>query len=283
MGDGYLGMRAGDLDDKPYAKYWNPEMAPLQEPVQRAVLHGIEAAELGFPVSEAHRLLEPGDLALENGFTRLTNGQVFVAAKTRMPRVTGAMVDWWMGWHPMESQRYKLWHPRAHVANRMERPVGDDPDLSDREKYLENPNYVTEYVGNDLLDIVITFSEPSAFFDVSRFAEAGVTTAICGTVGLQRAPVRIGFLLHLIRETADGSEMRSRFWLGNIELLGRARALNRLASAPFAARRAATLSMGRDLLVHCGMEMNHLAGFLPDLYADYHGPPRSGEPRNGPG
>lgn len=270
MGHGYLGMRTGDLEGKRYAKYWNPEMAPLQEPVQRAVLHGVEAAELGFPVSEANRLLEPGDLPLENGFTRLPNGQLFVAAKTRMPGVTGAMIDWWFGWHAMESQRYKLWHPRAHVANRMERPVGDDPTLSDREKYLGNPNHVTEYVGNDLLDIVITFSEPSAFLDVSRFAEARVTTAICGTVGHPRAPVRIGFLLHLIRETAEGSEMRSRFWLGNIELRGRARALNRIAQTPFVARRAATLAMGRDLLVHCGMEMNHLASFLPDLYADYH-------------
>ena len=82
--------------------------------------------------------------------------------------------------------------------------------------------------------------------------------------------MRIGFLIHLIRETADGSEMRSRFWLANIELPGRARALNRVARAPFVVRRAATLSMGRDLLVHCGMEMNHLASFLPDLYADYH-------------
>mgnify|MGYP001225323634 CR=1 FL=1 len=25
----YLGMRPGDLDGKPYARYWNPEMRPL--------------------------------------------------------------------------------------------------------------------------------------------------------------------------------------------------------------------------------------------------------------
>jgi hypothetical protein len=28
--DKYLGMRSGDLDGKPYAKYWNPKMAPMQ-------------------------------------------------------------------------------------------------------------------------------------------------------------------------------------------------------------------------------------------------------------
>lgn len=32
---------------------------------------------------------------------------------------------------------------------------------------------------------------------------------------------------------------------------------------PFAARQ---LPDPRDLLVHCAQEMNHLAGFLPELY-----------------
>jgi hypothetical protein len=86
--------------------------------------------------------------------------------------VTGAMFEWWMGWHYMEHQRYKLWHPRAHIANGTDGMQGDSPQLSDREKYM--------------------------------------TTHLAG--------------VHL----------------------------------------------GRDMLVHCGMEMHHLAGFLPDLYGDYH-------------
>jgi hypothetical protein len=84
----YLGMKPGDLDGKPYAKYWNSQMAPMQDHVQRALMHGVEASELGFPLSEANLLLEPGYLPLENGFTRLDNGQVFVAVLTRMPGVT---------------------------------------------------------------------------------------------------------------------------------------------------------------------------------------------------
>jgi len=270
--DRYLGMRPGDLEGKPYAKYWNPEMGPLQEHVQRALMHGIEASELGFPVSEANQLLEPGYLPLENGFTRLANGQVFVATLTKMPRVTSEMIDWWFGWHYMESQRYKLWHPRAHLLNRAERMVGGDPALSDREKYLHNPNYVTEYVGGDLLDITIAFSEASDFLDVSRFEGAGVGTAICGAVGLQNTPLILGNLIHLIRETEDGCEMRSRFWLGKIELSGvpGARVLSKIASTRFVAKRAVPIQQGRDMVVHCGMEMNHLASFLPDLYADYH-------------
>jgi len=37
--------------------------------------------------------------------------------------------------------------------------IGDDPYLSDREKYFNNPNYVTEYIDNGLQDIIITFSD----------------------------------------------------------------------------------------------------------------------------
>ena len=269
----YLGMKDRDLEGKPYAKYWNPEMGPVQDHVQRALMHGIEAAELGFPVSEANQLLEGGYLPLENGFTRLKNGQVFVSTLTKMPGVNGKMIDWWFGWHYMESQRYKLWHPRAHVLNRAERMVGDDPQLSDREKYLNNPNFVSEYVGGELIDIIIAFSEASEFFDVSRFQGANVSTAICGVVGYQGSPLNFGIIIHLIRETEFGCEMRSRFWLGNIEIRGGVPAaglLNKVAGSELVARRAVPIELGRDMVVHCAMEMNHLASFLPDLYADYH-------------
>lgn len=268
----YLGMRAGDLDGKPYAKYWNPRMSPMQPQAQQAILHGPEAAELGFPIGEANRLLEPGYLPLENGYTRLNTGQLFVAVLTDMPRVDYKMIDWWFGWHWMESQRYKLWHPRAHVANGAARMVGDDPRLSDREKYLNNPNYITEYIGSELQRVVITFAEPSTYFDVSRFEQANVGTAICGTIALRRPPVRIGHLIHLIRRTEDGCEMRSRFWMGNLQVQGWSpgHPVNRVIGSKQVAQYGLALARGRALLAHCAMEMNHLVSFLPALYGDYH-------------
>lgn len=270
--DHYLGMRSGDLDGKPYAKYWKPEMRPLQPHVAQAVLHGSEAGELGFLMDAADQLLEPGYLALENGFSRLRDGTVFVAVRTDMHRVTGAMFEWWMGWHYMEHQRYKLWHPRAHVANGTAAMRGDDPDLSDREKYMTT-HLVTEYVGDRCEDITITFHDPATVFsDPTRFAESGTTVMICGRVGLQRAPVTIGHLIHQIRETEGGSEMRSRFWLGRPQLdpLGPGNPLNRILGSNALTTRLSGAHLGRDMLVHCGMEMHHLAGFLPALYGDYH-------------
>ncbi len=44
----YLGMRSGDLDNKPYAKFWQPDMAPLPPQVAQALLRGELARELAF-------------------------------------------------------------------------------------------------------------------------------------------------------------------------------------------------------------------------------------------
>ena len=150
--------------------------------------------------------------------------------------------------------------------------IGDDPKMSDREKYVGNPNYLTEYVGSESLDLIIDLIDPSHFLDVSRFQEANISRAICAIVGYQNAPLNFGILIHLIRETRDGCEMRSRFWLGNLETqrLPAKRILDKIVSTKFAAKKAVSLELGRDMVVHCAMEMNHLASFLPDLYTDYH-------------
>jgi hypothetical protein len=268
----YLGMRPGDLDGKPYARYWNPQMQPLPEQVRRAILHGPEASELGFGIEQADLLVDDGYLPLENGRTKLHSGEIFVAVLTEMPGVTGAMFEWWMGWHTMEHQRYKLWHPRAHLLNGTAEMQGDDPQLSDREKYMTT-HFVSEYVGNVKQDITITFTDPAESFSrTSDFEKNGITAVVCGRVALQRAPITIGRLIHQIREVEGGSEMRSRFWLGKPELNGTPRRswINRLLGSEFVINRLVDPDLGRDMVVHCGMEMNHLASFLPALYADYH-------------
>ena len=271
--DRYLGMRPGDLDGKPYARYWQPEMQPLPAHAAEAILQGPLAAELGLSFEHANRLLEPGYLDIETGYARLPNGQVFVSVLTPMPGVSGEMIDWWFGWHGGEKERYKLWHPQAHMRAPSARPLSDAPDLTDRQKYVGNTSHVDEYIGNDLHHIAIAFSAPDDFhLDEQRFSDAGVSTAVCARVGLINHPIEFARLIHLIRETDEGCEMRSRFWLGDLAVRGwdRDNPFNRLLGSPAVARRAGSMAMGRDLLVHCAMEMQHLAGFLGDLYSDYH-------------
>lgn len=268
----YIGLRPEDLEGKPYARFWQPEMGEMQAQSQRALAHGPEASELGFAIEQADLLLEDGYLPLETGVTRLSNDQIFVACLTKMPDVTAEMIDWWFAWHPMEDARYKLWHPRAHLSARATRLNADDAGLSNQEKYLRNPHFVTEYVGSGKMDIVITFSPAETLLDTTRFAQSRVGTAICATVGLQKAPLIVTRMIHLIRETGEGVEMRSRFWMGEPRFRHKDHGDIgvRLPFAGTIARRAVSFDMGRDMLVHCAMEMNHLAGFLPDLYKTYH-------------
>ena len=270
--DSYLGMRPGDLDGKPYAKYWQPEMAPLSKHAAQAISQGPVSAELGFAHEQAEQLLEPGYLPLETGYTRLTNGQILVAALTSMPGVTGEMIDWWFAWHGAEKERYKLWHPKAHVNLRFEKALSDVPDLSDREKYVGNICHVDEYIGSEFQAVTIAFKSPGeSHLDESRFQHAKVSTAVCARIGFAGKPIYFGRIIHLIRETEHGCEMRSRFWLGEAELriLSKSGVVNRALGSRAVARRVASQEMGRDLLVHCAMEMQHLASFLPDLYTDY--------------
>jgi hypothetical protein len=267
----YLGMRGADLADKPYARYWNPDMQPPQAQVREAVIHGAEASELGFSMAQADQLLEPGYLPLETGVTTLADGRLFVAALTAMPEVHGRMFEWWMGWHYMEAQRYKLWHPRAHLANGSADMRGDDLDLSDREKYMTTHN-VTEYVGDRLERIRITFLPPETVFNNLDAMSEDVTALVYGRVDLQSAAVTIGHLVHQVRQVPGGAEMRSRFWLGKPQFIGVGPKTlrNRVMGSKWVQQKLAPATLGRDMLVHCGMEMNHLASFLPSLYRDYH-------------
>jgi DAPG hydrolase-like protein len=272
----YLGMRPGDLDGKSYAHHWRPEMAPLSAAVGEALLHGPEAGELGLRLDDCNRLLEPGYLPLENGWTRLSGGQVFVAVRTPMPGVSAAMIDWWFGWHGVEPQRYKLWHPRAHLDTRMERALADEPAVDDPTRWVGNTALVTEYIGDRLFRLAIRFRAPADYLDARRFATAGVGTAVCARTGLGTGPLDVGHLIHLIRATDDGCEMRSRFWIGDLQarFASAGNPVNRLLGN---VTRVLSPPDGRDLVVHCAKEMAHLASFLPALYREQHGDARGGD------
>jgi hypothetical protein len=241
------------------------------EAVVAAARAGLQPPERGLRLSAADALLEPGYLAMENGYARLDDATLYVAALTPMPGVTGEMIDWWFAWHGEESARYQLWHPRDHVSARWRQPVtwaGGDREQWQR-LYRSNVSEVDEYVGSTLMRLSIAFAEPSAYLDVSRLQASGTQAVICARTYSRRENVAAGHVLHQIRRTGDGVEMRSRFWLADFD----ARAvpvvgplLHPLLNAPSMRRRLVPNGVGRDLLLHCAEEMAHLAEFLPALF-----------------
>ncbi|RMB78995.1 hypothetical protein AYK61_11425 [Rhodococcus sp. SBT000017] len=215
-------------------------------------------------------LAPTGYSSVETGYGRRADGVTFVAVRTVMPRVTAAMWDWWFGWHSVEAARYKLWHPDAHLYA----DLAEDRtalDIPDKAKYIGNTTFVDEYVGPKLQQLGIAFRDPIAHgFDVP----AG-QTIVFGRVGSSIAPVDLGWLAHQVRPVDGGAEMRSRFFL-NLRGLH----VPDVKQAACAVRRGASvdptdlvlgIDLARDLLLHCGQEMNHLAGFLPELYEEFGG------------
>jgi len=118
---------------------------------------------------------------------------------------------------------------------------------------------VHEYIGGELRKLKIRSLDPSELLDTSRLEEAGVSGVICSRTGLIDALVWTGHVLHLCRDTNEGCEMRSRFWLGDFDPPD---------LAPTSRKRIELIpdELGRHLLKHCMEEMRTLAAFLPGLY-----------------
>lgn len=259
-----LGWSEHELATLPYARFWNPDMAPLPPEALQAVANSPMAEPLLPPMAAAVAAgLEHAEI--ESGWTLTSDGAAHVNLLTSMPGVTPAMIDWWFGWHSDSPERYKLWHPRAHVHAQWlsEPPRG----TTGRERYVGRTSVVDEYLGSGLGRFAIAFRPPHELgLHDPRLPQGVEATAVCARVGLGDLPVEAGWLLHLVTAVEGGSVMRSRFWIGLPYTRARSAALR--AALPLARPLIRpTAAEAQALLVHCAQEMNHLATFLPALYA----------------
>lgn len=277
----YLGYGADD-QAKPYAKFFQAKTLPIQEQAREALIAGPVPSEWGLRLPEAAAAMSrPGYMACETGYTTNADGLVVVSVLTHMPGVTGEMWDWWFGWHGTETARYKLWHPSAHLYTAMGENRSTIAGLTDRQRYVNNVSYVDEYLGPDVSPLTVRFFDQERMgFGPSRPGE----TVIVARGGLSNMPISFAWLIHQVRATPDGAEMRSRFFVNDVALLdlpphsvasdaGRA-LTNRVArklSTPVVKQVAKRKlrEFGPDMLFHCASEMNHLATFPPQLYAEF--------------
>ena len=281
----YLGY--GDSDEAmPYAKYFRTDTLPIQDHVREALIGGMAPTEYAYGIRDAARIMSrPGYHKMETGWVRVPGGYM-LAVLTDMPNVTAEMWDWWFGWHSTETARYKLWYPDAHQFTAIGEDRSADRTLTDRQRYIDNVSYVDEYVGGTLQRLAIRFIDPTRLgFD----EPAPGNTAICARVGLSQYPLAMGWLVHQVRPTEHGSEMRSRFFLDDPQLLdlparsvpgrgaplltGKAARKVGDSTLPHLTGKVLGPTFGYDLAFHCAAEMNHLASFLPDLHEEFNGTP----------
>jgi hypothetical protein len=263
--DLYLGYRNDDAST-PFGKFFKPEMAPLPQHAVEALQHGPQGGQALLAFDDAATVADEGYQQTESGYGILDNGSMQVSIRTDMPGVTPPMWSWWFGWHGADTRRYKLWHPRAHLSAHWK--DGDDAGRRGAARYIDRWSIISEYIGSTMLSAAIQFVHPTTF---GLSADTDGAVAVCARLGSGDAPVDAGWFVHHIRSTQGGSEMRSRFWMGGPYIAVRkAPDLASKAVRPVASKViGVSEATARNLLVHCAQEMNHLAGFLPELYESF--------------
>lgn len=260
-----LGYSATDQKEA-FAKYYSTEFSDLPAEVKIALNHPLDWDTLPDAAYMAD-LEKDGYMPTETGYASHSDGSIKVALKTNMPDVEPIMWNWWFGWHGSQDNRYKLWHPNAHLSARWE-------DGKNDHCYVGRNSIIKEYIGENILDAAIQFKSPVTFgFSKDSINNKDQAVYICAKIGHPQLPVDYGYLIHQIRRTETGSEMRSRFWLGGRYVSLRKKGkVAEAVTAVLKTFKSLPKNFAPDLLRHCSEEMNHLAAFLPQLYKEHHNP-----------
>lgn len=239
----------------PLVKYYHNVKAPTEDQYATLVLH---EPEHGLLFEDINKMLEPGYLEMENGFTQFKDGTGYVAANIQFPKAKGEMLDWWFDWVGYEIMRYKIWYPGLHAITLFE--GYDEPETySISASVLDYPEGKTAHTIETLMkdgplqDLAINFINPQKYnLDVSKLGQN--QWAICADV--KSGKHTIVQMVHFVREVDQGVELRSRFWIGN--------------ELPWIARK---ISIDEEQLYHlahhCLTEYTQLSSFLPEVYNTY--------------
>ena len=203
-------------------------------------------------------VVETGVYATE--VRRLPDATYLVAVRTPMPEVKADMVRWWFSDFLQTTEHYNWWHPKDHVWM--------DWENKEPGKIKGASHLVHEYIGGDLSKLRIQFVNSSEFFGYDANDED--TFVICAKVGLLDEALNIAKMCHVVRNTLDGAEMRSRFWLGHVAKREGNKTVSSLKGfiGNTALTRVLVLNQqfAKDLKRHAEEEMKYLAELLPPLY-----------------
>lgn len=273
-----LALAGNVMDDD----YLGKSVLALQSFAMRKVdpftgLHRRYSHKESLSFDDSHRLIQPGYLDMEHGYARNTDGTYCVACLTDLgTEVSGEMIDWWFS-HCDDTERYRWWHPLDHISCTWD--VQYFSSMSENRvfgHYIEHTHKVVEKVDGMTKNLEIVFQRPSKFFDVSRFSQAGITACICARIYSNESDigmVGIGHLVHMVRKVGGRSELRSRFWLGDVHKqedlhnLASARLINYFANTSWFRYFKLSDKLAEALWIHCAEEMHCLKSFLPSLYA----------------
>ena len=261
---------------KPYSKYFF-NLPPKPEPKKLAVMEKPIDPGKALPITQINDMLNPGYFEVEAGWCILPDGAAYISNYTQMPGVTVEMINWWFVWHSLENLRYKIWWPDGHFGVSLsdrDREVVLDHNRSLDQKLYGITHFVLENVGGPCAEkIAISWMTPEDIgFDMNRFKAPNVGTALgANGVSLMLAPPpgvpnykSPAFMIHFVREIANGIEIRTRFWMGYHIMNKKPYFL-----LPKGVRLPEQVPHG--LAVHNVYEYTNLASFLPSIYKEQKG------------
>lgn len=269
------------LKNKPYQDFFNGELRVPMEMV-KGLYQPLPADQVFAPTAEAlNEALENIDNAPVSGYGVINDGEKGIAAFSRsrhfMPNVTSEMFKWWMLWHTVEKERYMLWFPQAHINNSLADPErAADKSLSYEARFYNNPNHITEYIGDTLLDTIAVFVPPEQIGFRSEVLKAkNITASASGwshPVGADN--VAMATLIHLVRDVEGGAELISFYWTTPHAELSRIAKIKGAGERGVQAMSAhlteeKALAIAYEMSVHDMTEFTHLAEILPELYAQF--------------
>ena len=195
-----------------------------------------------------------------NEVRRLPDASYLVAVRTPMPKVKADMVRWWFSDFLQSTEHYSWWHPKDHVWMDWEnKKPGEN---------IGSSHLVHEYIGGELSKLRIQFVNSAEFFGYEVNDEN--TFVICARVGLLEENINIAKMCHVVINTVDGAEMRTRFWLGHIDKREGNKTISSIqgfiGNTALARLFVLDKQIAEDLKRHAKEEMKYLADLLPTLY-----------------
>ncbi len=251
-----------------YYKYYQQPMAEIPADKQEFLKNPWQPAENYLPIAERNRIFEPGYLPGEVGLFETPEGGIMVANKTDFIGSTGAMLQWWFAWHGIDPLRYACWDPYDHYGLELsfeDRAKILNPNTTIPQKCYDVQHVVSEslVVGEDPMILYINFRDPRRMgYDIEKIFTDACSFLVCANVEIKTPMGHLPVVMqHMARDTAQGCELRSRFWMGYNIIDGKAQYLMP-GGAPF------PKEVGPLLLGHNFLEFTNLARILPDIYAE---------------
>jgi len=282
---------------KSYYKYYLRDMTLMPKEAYDAITEDkVKPMDEALTVYDRNLMLEPEKLAYVTGHAVDADYSATLANYVFFPGATIEMCDWWFLWHSLDHMRYRIWDPEDHYfALNQNRARALDMSIPMRERNWGCTHFADENIFSgspyepqkplpDFEDrtlkeksasfgvpcsgvqdpIALDFVSPASYgFDTKKLYDEIGGTIICAN-GRSYLPGKLGVatvMCHFFRPAEGGVELFSRFWGGYQIINGEV-----IRAAPQDEDTSSFIAM--KLLQHNIKEFNHLATFLPEIYAE---------------